>query len=188
MAGKRRGAYHALIVVLGLSVLGLSVGTTRAAAPIQTVNANVVNTPSRPVPTQNVGGGAATGVGQPVSNIVNLICQDTNFCGLAESSGTVFSVPSGKSLVLTDVQWRGTVPATTVAPGNYASLEIVEKSATSGTPLAILSALVDGADICAGQAHLATGVVVRAGSNILAALSGIGTGTFFLQGYLVPNQ
>jgi len=34
----------------------------------------VGNTTSSPVPTLNVGGGAATHVGQPASNLVNLLC------------------------------------------------------------------------------------------------------------------
>jgi hypothetical protein len=70
-----------------------------------TGSVTVTNPASSPVPRQNVGGGAATLVGQPASKLVNLLCVSTNPC-LTNNGNDVFSVPSGEALVITDVQWN----------------------------------------------------------------------------------
>jgi len=122
---------------------------------------NVGNTASSPVPTQNVGGGAATQVGQPASNLVNLACFPSGGtingnCEQFSSNGTFlpgpYLVPSGKVLVLTDVDWA------------------LFNSPIGSTTTAIVAAT--GTTITA-----TTGTQMAAGNNSFT----------YMQGYLVPS-
>jgi hypothetical protein len=156
----------------------------RQPAP-PTTNVNVVNSISSPVPTQNVGGGAATQVGQPASKIVNATCSVEADC---------YTVPSGDVLVLTDLQWVGFQSLR--GQGDYDFLNIqlcVPSSSGTGcgsqsyTLPAEFSSLVDGTRDFAGQVHLTTGIIVPSGQTVIGGTDS-GSGTVSMQGYLVPNQ
>jgi hypothetical protein len=164
-------------------VVALGVNTSGVAGP-PTTNALIVNTPSSPVATQNVGGGAATQVGQPVSNIVNLTCVYGIPIGCYQVIGDgLFAVPSGEALVITDVQFR---LQSTTGTGNYNIATLLVDSVT-GNQLLPLSGLTDANSIVLGQVHLGTGVVLPSGSGV--SLRPFGSKDFaFVQGYLVPNQ
>jgi len=163
-------------------------GTVSGSVSITgTPNVNVTNTTATPVPTQNVGGGAATQVGQPASKLVSLICNSTGCFPIARNgtaSGAVFSVPAGEALVVTDVQW---VNESLRTQGSYAFTELHINSGT----VAIFSALVDTTRISAGQAHLTAGVVVTSGNTVSVVWPSVDSTEepfAFLQGYLVPNS
>jgi hypothetical protein len=148
---------------------------------------NVTNTVTNPVPTQNVGLGVATQVGQPASKVVSLSCEPQPLGGCVRRfrdghiDAVEYQVPSGEALVITDVQWS--FISSSLAPGSYDSFTI---NATSlvGLQVLTLSALVDASGKLAGQAHLSTGVVIDPGGFVSSST----TGVIDLQGYLVPNQ
>ncbi len=145
-----------------------------------TPNVNVTNTAANPVPTQNVGGGAATHVGQPARNLVNLSCQFPS----AESCVQAFSVPAGQAFVITDLQWS---VFTSLGQGNYEGVALTVNS----NLVALVGGLVDGDGFALGQNHLGTGIVVTPGQQ-LSVTRVYGTSGFIhlvlVQGYLVANQ
>lgn len=112
MAIEKCGVYRSFIPATCLSVIAaaLSASINGAAAPLPPAapptSVTVINSPSSPVPTQNVGGGAATQVGQFVSKLVLLNCLDFSVAGACSTTpfGPAFTVPAGQALVITDVQ------------------------------------------------------------------------------------
>jgi hypothetical protein len=151
-----------------------------------TPNVGVANTASNPVPTQNVGGGAAAQVGQVASQLVNLVC-DFGKCRQVFPDGTdgpaPYSVPSGQALVITDFQF--TIGASTQGQGNYNFFNVQVNDL--GSRVASFSGVEDGQNVVAAERHLTTGLVIPPGSSIvLSALSG--DAGAFIQGYLIPNQ
>jgi hypothetical protein len=158
-----------------------------------TPNVSVVNTSSNPVPTQNVGGGAATQLGQVASRLVNLTCnQAANAVFdcvqmLADGSfaSSSFSPPTGQALVLTDVQWDA---SSQLSAGTYDALILFfTAGGKPSSSVTFFSAPVDPAGGFAGQHHMATGIVVPPGATMFVSASG-GSAHAFAQGYLVPNQ
>jgi hypothetical protein len=183
---KKLGRILRLALWLSLLAIALSVPTiSPAQGPPSGLNATVINTAANPVPTQNVGGGAATQVGQPAGKLVNLLCIGSapgpgcfQIFPDGSTGGSVFSVPSGQALVITDAQWF----RLGLTPGVYGSVG----PSVNGTLLAFFTALSDASGIASGQSHLGTGVVVAPGNTITVSL--VGGGSAHLQGYLVPNQ
>jgi len=177
-------------IVQLLAVFCLSVLTVALTARVSTAGApvTVTNTASNPVPTQNVGGGAATHVGQPASSFVNLICDFANApaTGLCKTRSGSFTVPNGEALIVTDAEFSGFVDNTFANKYVFLDLEATEGSNPITVVSSIdLSTLADTAGHYAGQLHLTTGWVVPPGGSIF----GVGAGTIFdVQGYLVPNQ
>ena len=184
MAIGKYGVHRSRIGLLFLSVLVLVLSVRTSAADPPTKNTLIVNPPSSPVPTQNVGGGAATQVGQPVSKIVNLTCFSTGpdfGCSLLDG-GSLFTVPSGAALVITDVQFKF---QSTAGVGNYGFVSLLDS--VTGNELIPLSGLTDTNLNVVGQVHLGAGAVVQPGSRI--SIQPFGTkDVAFVQGYLVPNQ
>lgn len=190
MATKQlRRVHRSLISVVCLSVIAAAlVLSTSSDAEPPGPSVTVVNTPlpvsvQGTVPTQNVGGGAATHVGQVASKIVNLLCISITNQPCTTVSGP-FTVPSGQAFILTDIQWQ--ILNSPAGQGNYDSVGID----SGGNGLASFSAPVDAKTNCFGQAHLTTGVVVPPGEQIQVSVrSGlpeiVGAS---IQGYLVPNQ
>jgi hypothetical protein len=161
--------------------LSVTTSTSGVAGPPLT-NTIIVNTPSSPVPTQNVGGGAATQVGQPVSNIVNVTCVNVILGCYQVLGDGLFTVPSGEALVITDVQFR---LQSTAGTGNYNIATLVDS--VTGNQLIPLSGLTDANSAVLGQVHLGTGVILPSGSGV--SLRPFGSKDFaFVQGYLVANQ
>ena len=179
-----------VIAVLCLSVLTvvLAARVSDAHGPPEGFNVTVTNPASNPVQTQNVGGGAATQVGQRASKIVNLSCQELVNSGTCGSlSGSAFTVPSGQALIVTDLQW-GLSSAN--GQGNYDGIDINVGVGGSFTRVSSSSAPVDAKGSCQGELHLATGIVVPPGGSVqvTSGLSGANVSVgAFLQGYLVPN-
>jgi hypothetical protein len=170
--------YLLMALNFAISLTAIATFAPRAAHAVAELMVHVVNTPANPIPTNNVGGGSATQVGQVPSRLVDLICDPG--CGqiLPDGStvGSSYSIPSDQVLVITDVQWDRVNVG--FAQGNYVPFSVL----VNGSTVAGFWALVDGNQIAAGQAHLATGVVVPSGSVLKV------TGTATMQGYLVPNQ
>jgi len=153
---------------------------------------NVGNTASSPVPTLNVGGGAATQVGQPASSLVNLNCNSPISLGVSvcfqrvNSDGTMsspFVIPVGQALVLTDIEWS--------LPGSTPNATKLFSVSVQGNQVAFVSTVADQNGLAAGQWHFATGIVVASTATITV------TNVFnqmnfpnqlaYLQGYLVPS-
>lgn len=142
-----------------------------------TANVNVTN---GTLPTQNTGGGAATQVGQAASELVNLLCfTDSCFQVFPDGtqSGSTYSIPSGKDLIITDAQWNAL--GGFGAAGNY----VPESLVVNGHGVTTLWSQQDTLGNAGGQAHLGTGIVVASGSTIRAL-----GGSVHFQGYLVPHQ
>jgi len=168
--------------------------TTNAPLPVTVTNpttsvtltnpsVTVNNTASSPVPTQNVGGGQATHLGQKASQIIALQCQEDDPC--TDFAFNNFTVPAGKVLVITDVQW--TIGGTTIALSADLNAPIFVNVA--GVPVAVFSAITDRTGTAMGQARMTTGVVAKPGNTIslgvnLQGVAHVGT----LQGYLVANE
>jgi len=183
MGTKQRMIHHSFVPVLCVSVLAiaLSVSVSGVAPAQPTADVKVVNTTSSPVPMQNVGGGAATQVGQPVSKLVNLSCGPQN-CTRVGGGGAAFSVPAGEALVITDLQW--TAPAANPS-GTYEELFVF----VNNVEVTSFTALVDAQGEFGGQVHLTSGIVAPPSSNVEATTNGTSCcSTSFIQGYLVPNQ
>jgi hypothetical protein len=172
----------------------VSVSNFPAFPATQPVSGTVTvgNATTSPVPTQNVGGGAATEVGQPASNLVNLACfpsGGTIFgnCEQFSSNGAFlpgpYSVPTGKSLVLTDVEW-----ALFNSPVGSTTIWGVQ---VNGAQAAFATAFGDSGGLATGQLHFATGIVAATGTTITATTGtqmAPGNNSFtYMQGYLVPN-
>jgi len=152
----------------------------------------VDNSTSNPVPTQNVGGGAATQVGQPTGNLVNLACFPvaSSIFGNCEQvttigtfSGSSYSVPSGKTLVLTDAEW-----SLYNSPKGSTTFWGVQ---VNGGQVAFATAFGDSGGLATGELHFATGVVAATGTTITAT-TGLSTAagnnsSTYMQGYLVPT-
>jgi hypothetical protein len=180
-----------LIAVLCLFIVTLTVGLGGAAKPPKLTDATVINTSSNPVPMQNVGGGAATHLGQTGSHFVNLLCMKSlseNGCfNNVVAGGGLYSIPNGEDLVVTDVQFEGALPSP--GPGEHGFLRLN----VNGGIVASFSALSDSESFYCGQDHLTAGIVIPAG-NTLTVSGGSSAGginaqvTVWLQGYLIPTQ
>ena len=163
---KRSGKM--LSVILGaafLLILGAMFGPRTAHALVATLVQIVPN--------------ATTHVGQTQSQLVNLYC--ATVCRQRFTDGTsstsLFEVPVGQSLVITDWEWQLSFGSPNVY--NCASVFINGLARTLMTSCA----LSDSTGTSAGKEHLTTGVVLASGFGLVGNDS-----FFFLQGYLVPNQ
>ena len=184
MATKKR--ILDLLEVFCLSVL--TVPLTARVGGAAGAHVTVQNTASNPVPvtgtvtTQNVGRGAATLVGQLVSQLVSLVC--TNLTGGSCVDGTqmTYTVPAGKVLVITDLQFNGVgIGGEPVGSLVFATLSY------SPSFFVNFAAPLDPNGHFYGQDQLTTGIVAPPGSAANVALSGAANGRATLQGYLVPN-
>jgi len=162
----------------------VNVGNFPATQPVSGA-VSITGTPSvhvtaaTPLPTQPVGGGAATQVGQPASSLINLFCNPSCNELLPGGGGTdvVYAVPSGKALIITDVQWTFQVL------GVHGPTSVVQIFGPGGF-VAFFPSPVDASGGTSGQVHLATGLVFLPGQ---APTLGPGQQAG-MQGYLVPNQ
>jgi len=216
MATKKRIVH--LLAVFCLSVLTVALTarvSTAASAPVTVTNTasnpvpvsvqgtgsvtgsvTVTNSASNPVPvtgtvtTQNAGGGAATQVGQSASNIVYLVCTsqiDNGNCASVFIGGA-FKVPNGEALVITDLQFFGSLTlGSTLPTGTYVGIGL------GPNPFGVNASFLAPTDPTGGfygQVHLSTGIVFGPGSTPFAQSSGASEMQMAtqLQGYLVPNQ
>jgi hypothetical protein len=165
-----------LLAVFCLSVLTV-VLTARASSPHG----------SAPVTVQ----GAATLVGQPVSQLVSLICNSDGPCTTPQPfgrNGPVFIVPTGEALVITDVQFKSLSfdpgSGDPLPPGSDANIDLETETTQGPITQASFYALTDTKGIFAANAQMTTGVVAPAGSDVRIFGNNL-TGS--VQGYLVPN-
>jgi hypothetical protein len=209
MATKKRIVH--LLAVFCLSVLTV-VLTARVSSAAGSAPVTVVNTASSPVPVSVQGTGSITGsvtvtnpasnpvpvtgtvtispstthVGQPVSQLVSLICNANEPCLGAKFAQ--FTVPDGKALVITDFRFKCQGLNT---PGTYNNVEL-KVSATLGdnqVPFIQSFALADPNSFIAGLDHLTTGLVAAPGAVVtIACDDSRGSSGGYVQGYLVPNQ
>ena len=167
-----------------------AVGTT-------TVNGTVTvgNSAAAPVQTRNVDAASATHLGRKASEFVSL-------SGLFDMSGNVFflrslpngdatpfTVPAGKVLVITDIQWQ----IDSGNPGTVSRLALnVENVANPGLTRRVYNSVLtlNTAGVNNVTDSLTSGILVSSAAQLKANLT-IPTGALgglFLIGYLVPEQ
>ena len=192
-----------VLVLLGLGVVGLIAPSTARAQLVTTQKVVVTNTSANPVPTvaqgttlvRDVDAAAATHLGIKASDFVSL-------SGLFDASGNIFflrtlpngtsatfSVPAGKVLVITDIQWQiasgnpGDVARLTLNVENLVNPALFRKVYNS--VLTLNTAGVNGSN-----ERLTAGILVSSAAQVRANLT-VPTGALgglFLIGYLVPEE
>jgi hypothetical protein len=178
MATKQGIVNRLLIAALSLSVAVIALSASSYAASTHVI---VVNTP---LPTENVGTGAATAVGARASQLVNLSCSIfPNKACVNQLTNNTFLVPAEQALVITDLQLEG---RSTVGQGNYDSVTL-SGGGTTGTWFFFQA---DAKGVLDGQVHLASGLVFPPGGNVyVSQTSPTVTGYVAnVQGYLVPYR
>jgi len=165
-------------------------GTTKVAGSIL-----VGNTAAAPVVVRDVDAQVATHVGRKASDLVSLSGLFNNsgeiffMRTLPDGTSTTFTVPSGKVLIITDVNWQiesgnpGTVSRLLLRVENLANPIFFRNVYTS--VLTLNSGGVNGSND-----HLGTGLVVSSAAKITANLNTANgaLGGLFLIGYLVPEE
>ena len=165
-------------------------GTTKVAGTIL-----VGNTAASPALVRDVNAASATHLGRKASDMVSL-SGNFNATGeiffmrtLPDGTSTSFTIPPGKVLIITDVNWQieagnpGTVARLLLRTENLANPIFIRNVHTS--VLTLNSAGVNGSN-----ERLGTGIAVSSAAKITAHLttpSGA-LGSLFLIGYLAPDE
>jgi hypothetical protein len=185
MTRSRWRRYVAAAAGIGLIAIVLS-GTSAGPAIAQTfkpVMALIVNDVNNPVPTRVVGS-TLTHVGRPVSDIVQLTWNSSDTCFKRQSPAGVlesdcYIPPNGRSLVITDVQWRAHYGVLS-RPGAYGDVVFV---LPSGTIAYSFSALIDAEQFVSGFQGLQTGFVFHP-DLLVVPFDAVAR----VYGYVVPSE
>jgi hypothetical protein len=179
---ERYKKFFLLAVSLGLlGVIVTVFGTKQAHALIATM-VQVVNSASNPVPvagTVNM----PTHLGQNPSSLITLECivvTCTQQFADGSTTGSVYTIPAGDELVVTDIDWRVSDPSKNA--GDSVTFHLYAGGHpiydTVGTNL-----LPDHS--AAGADHLTSGIVLSVTPSTDSPPTN-GTVEVFLRGYLVP--
>jgi hypothetical protein len=165
-------------------------GTTKVAGTIL-----VGNTAAAPALVRDVNAASATHLGRKASEIVNLsglfnATGEISFLRtLPDGTASAFTIPAGKVLVITDVNWQiesgnpGTVTRLLLRIENLANPSLIRN--VHNSVLTLNSAGVNGVN-----EHLGAGIAVSSAAKITANLiapSGA-LGGLYLIGYLAPEE
>ena len=165
-------------------------GTTRVAGTVV-----IGNSAAAPALVRDVNASSATHVGRKASEMVNLSGLFNNsgeiffLRTLPDGNATSFTIPAGKVLVITDVNWQitagnpGTVSRLLLRIDNLANPALIRDVFDS--VITLNSAGVNGAN-----ENLKGGIVVSSAAKITAHLT-IPSGALdhlFLIGYLAPDE
>lgn len=165
-------------------------GTTRVTGTVL-----VGNTAAAPVLVRDVNASSATHLGRKASEIISLsgLFDATGkvffLRTLPDGNATSFTIPAGKVLVITDVNWQinagnpGTVARLSLVIENLANPALIRNVYDS--VLTLNSGGVNGSN-----ENLRAGIVVSSAAKITANLN-IPTGalnSLFLIGYLAPDE
>lgn len=165
-------------------------GTTKVAGTIL-----VGNTAAAPALVRDVNAASATHLGRKASEMVSLsgLFNANNeiffMRTLPDGTATSFTVPTGKVLIITDVNWQiesgnpGTVARLLLRIENIANPIFIRN--VHNSVLTLTSAGVN-----ASNEHLGTGIAVSSAAKITAHLttpSGA-LGSLYLIGYLAPEE
>lgn len=165
-------------------------GTTKVAGTV-----TIGNTAAAPALVRDVNASSATHVGRKASEMVNL-------SGLFNSSGeifflrtlpdgnaTSFTIPAGKVLIITDVNWQ----ITAGNPGTVARLSLrIDNLANPALIRDVFDSVItlNSAGVNGSNENLRAGIVVSSAAKITAHLTAP-TGALdhlFLIGYLAPDE
>ena len=165
-------------------------GTTKVAGTIL-----VGNTAAAPALVRDVNAGSATHLGRKASEMVSLSGL-FNANGeifflrtLPDGTGASFTIPPGKVLIITDVNWQiesgnpGTVVRLLLRLENLANPSFIRN--VHNSVLTLNSAGVNGSN-----ERLGTGIAVSSAARITAQLTAPtgALGGLYLIGYLVPEE
>jgi len=165
-------------------------GTTKVAGTIL-----VGNTAAAPALVRDVNAASATHVGRKASELVSLSGLFNNngeiffMRTLPDGTSTTFTVPAGKVLIITDVNWQidsgnpGTVARLLLRIENLANPSLIRN--VHNSVLTLNSAGVNGVN-----ERFGTGIAVSSAAKITAFLttpSGA-LGSLYLIGYLAPEE
>jgi hypothetical protein len=165
-------------------------GTTKVAGTIL-----VGNTAAAPALVRDVNAASATHLGRKASEIVNLsglfnVAGEISFLRtLPDGTASAFTIPAGKVLVITDVNWQiesgnpGTVTRLLLRIENLANPSLIRN--VHNSVLTLNSAGVNGVN-----EHFGAGIAVSSAAKITANLiapSGA-LGGLYLIGYLAPEE
>jgi hypothetical protein len=131
--------------------------------------------------------GTTTHVGQNESRLVSLRCLAEPGCFSLDPAGeisspTLYVVPSGYTLIVTDWEWVYTDKGT---PGNLVENQLVN---ASGGDLVFSLALIASGGGAFTHEHYESGIRVGSGATIEDFFAANGAGFGAIQGYLVPND
>jgi hypothetical protein len=184
MTQMRWSGFIGLAAGVGMIAIVLT-GTSAGPAIAQTFKpmmSFIINDANSPVPVRTVGSNVAH-VGRPVSDIVQLTWDSSDSCFVRQLPGGVlesncYIPPSGRTLVVTDVQWRAHSGLS--SPGVYAGIVFVSPS---GTIAYLAQALTDADGFASGSHSLQTGFVFHPDLTVQPSMSVVS-----LHGYVVPSE
>ena len=207
---------NSLIVLLGLVAFALFAPTSAysqekvfvvnsTSEPVPTVaqgttkvtgTVTLGNTAAAPALVRDVNASSATHVGRKASEIVNLsglidLTSGQIFFGRTLPDGTQasFTIPAGKVLVITDIQWQ----ITAGNPGTVARLLLrIDNLANPAFIRNVYNSVItlNSAGVSGSNESLRAGIVVSSAAKITAHLT-MPTGALdglFLIGYLAPDE
>jgi hypothetical protein len=165
-------------------------GTTKVAGTIL-----VGNTAAAPALVRDVNAASATHLGRKASEIVSLsgLFNSTGeiffMRTLPDGTATTFTIPPGKVLIITDVNWQiesgnpGTVTRLLLRIENLANPSFIRN--VHNSVLTLNSAGVNGSN-----ERLASGIAVSSAARITAQLTAPSgaLGGLYLIGYLTPDE
>ena len=165
-------------------------GTTKVAGTIL-----VGNTAAAPALVKDVNAASATHVGRKASELVSLSGNFNNtgeiffMRTLPDGTSTSFTIPAGKVLIITDVNWQidsgnpGTVVRLLLRIENLANPIFIRN--VHNSVLTLNSAGVNGSN-----ERLGTGIAVSSAAKITALLTAPSgaLGGLYLIGYLAPEE
>ncbi len=162
------------------------VTVTNTPLPVQgsvgisgTPSVTVANTTA--VPVQTAGASAVMPSGQFAGSHVRLTLSPSNPASAIGPDGTAqaFSIPPGKLLVITDLEWFGRGAAAGDAGGLALSV---------GSSRVLVSTATTGSNLSVGASEHLTGGLVVSQVPDMYVLSDVAVDAAFVQGYFVPNQ
>lgn len=185
-----------MLVVMGFALLAVvlsSVPNHPANAAPGPAPVTVANTPL-PVTTP-------TNSGVPVSKLITLICPGSAaptqsndcpaFTAIDATDSLVsnnYTIPTGETLIVTDVNWAGGAPIP--SPGNTTSLNLELVNGNAFAPLALYNdrGLTDSNGLVTRNEHLTTGIPMTFLPIVQIAQAGAVNPFSFLilRGYLTP--
>ena len=167
----------------------VSISGTPAVSLTGTPGVTVANTASQPVPTATAGASLATHMGQLPSEHVVLLSFGTSNCPSsswarvdASGNSSLFTIPSGKDLVITDVDLSAF--STGNSPGYYSAVGL--ELGTGSVPVLDSFVLADPGGSLATQQHLTSGIVVSVLPNCFGGSSNSTIIQAVIRGYLIP--
>ncbi len=173
------------VAITGTPAVDIANTPTVNLASGATVQVN--NPSSSPLPVQTIGDSSVTHMGQSASEHVVLDWDNATssyYRVTPTGQTTTFVTPSGKVLVVTDVDWS----VLTSTTSSSIEFKLVGCSG-SPEPIYLNSLATVNADGSAGKSeHLTSGIVIDNGLCGFSTNTSAGVRSLILRGYFAPNQ